>query len=175
MRWLAAALLLALAACGPGQSRPVSMAPPMDAVVARHAGTLAVSASGGCEDCGAGQARLSAAQLREAAVLALRASGLFVAVADQPPTGHDLALRIFRVDAPMFGFDMRCTVEIGWTLTRAGQASPVWQQAIESRHNATVGDAFAGVELVRLCWEGAVRNNLAEGIGRLARLPLRPR
>lgn len=183
MRRLAAALpLLALAGCEPGESRPTLMAPPMMATTVRHAGTVRVAASGGCEDCASGEARLSAAQLREAAVQALRGSALFAAVQEGPaagpegpPPGYDLALHIFRVDVPVLGFDMRCTVELGWTLSRPGAAGPVWQQAIETTQTARVGDAFAAVERVRLCWEGAVRTNLAEGIGRLARLPLPPR
>ncbi len=174
MRWLLAALPLALAACGPGESRPALMAPPMQAMAVRHAGSLSVAASGGCEACGPGQARLSATHFQQAAELALRQSGLFTAVVP-PPAGHDLALRIFRADAPVIGFDMRCTMEVGWTLTRPGQAEPVWQQALETSHTATMADAFAGVERVRLCWEGAARANLVAGLGHLARLPLPPR
>ncbi len=171
----AVALLLALAGCGPGESRPALMAPQGMAYGPRHAGSVSVTASGGCVDCAAGQARLSAAQLQAAAIQGLRDSGLFAQVLAQPPAGHDLALRIFRVDAPLFGFDMRCTIEVGWTLTRPGDPTPVWQQAIETSHTARTSDTFAGVERVRLCWEGAARNNLAEGLRRLATLPLPPR
>ena len=67
---------------------------------------------------------------------------------------------------------MTVKIETGWTLTRASNSKIVWQEAIRSEHTSTPGEAFAGVTRVRLATEGAVKNNIAEALSRIATLSL---
>jgi hypothetical protein len=67
---------------------------------------------------------------------------------------------------------MTVKMEVGWTLKRASDDKTVWQEAIRSEHTSTPGEAFAGVTRVRLATEGAVKNNIAEAMSKLATLSL---
>jgi len=53
------------------------------------------------------------------------------------------------------GFSFTVNVEMGWTLTRADTGAIVWRESIKSAHTTGAGEAFAGVERLRLATEGA--------------------
>jgi hypothetical protein len=72
----------------------------------------------------------------------------------------------------MFGMAMTVKLEAGYTLKRMGDSKVVWQEAIRSEHTSTPGEAFAGVTRVRLATEGAVKNNIAEALSKIAALAL---
>lgn len=80
----------------------------------------------------------------------------------------------FRLDAelvelsqPLAGFDMTVHAQVQYTLTNVQTGAVVFDQRIAESHTATVGDAFMGVERLRLANEGSIKTNIATLIERL--------
>ncbi len=46
------------------------------------------------------------------------------------------------------------------------------RESIKSSYAATTGDAFAAVTRIRLAVEGAAKNNIRDGLQKIAELPL---
>lgn len=74
----------------------------------------------------------------------------------------------YRLDAnlenlaqPFGGFDMTVTSRVRYKLTDKATGKLAFEQAIEASHTATVGDAFAGYERLRLANEGSIKQNIS--------------
>ena len=164
---LAALLLLGGCASPPTQE---AMVPTNMVITKKHPETVRLDVAGGAGDA-AGLA-VSNAALEAALSQAIKESKLFSQVVKGTGGDYLLTANVFSVNQPMFGMAMTVKMEVGWTLTRASDGKTVWQEAIRSEHTSTPGEAFAGVTRVRLATEGAVKNNIAEAMGRLGMLVL---
>jgi hypothetical protein len=173
LHWIyALSLALLLAGCAVASNTTGGMVPKSFDVASRHSGSVRVVVTGGCDDCGLAQIKVSNAGLSDAVVTAITASGVFSRAAPRGDADYVLSINIFSTDAPVFGATMHGAMETGWTLTNANGQTRIWQQAIASEYAATMSDTLIGVERARFASEGAVRENIRQGIDKLSRVPL---
>jgi hypothetical protein len=165
---LLAALLL-IGGCASSLTQE-SLVPTGMVISKKHQETVRLGVSGGAETS-EGLA-ISNASLEAALNQAITESKLFSQVVKGNGGDYLLTANVFSVNQPMFGMAMTVKMEAGWTLTRRSDDKIVWQEAIRSEHTSTPGAAFAGVTRVRLATEGAVKNNIAEALSRIAALTL---
>ena len=168
----AAPLLAALLLVG-GCASPITheaLVPTTMVIGKKHPETVRLSVSGGAATS-EGLA-ISNAALESALHQAIDGSKLFSQVVKGNGGDYILTANVFSVNQPMFGMAMTVKMEVGWTLARASNSKIVWQEAIRSEHTSKPGEAFAGVTRVRLATEGAVKNNIAEALSRIAALSL---
>jgi hypothetical protein len=69
---------------------------------------------------------------------------------------------------PMIGFGMTVTAKVHYVVEPSTFGPPVFDQTITTPYTAAFGDAFVGVERLRLANEGAVRTNITDFIKALA-------
>jgi hypothetical protein len=136
----------------------------------KHQETVRLNVAGGSET--AAGLPISNAALEAALNQAINESKLFSQVIKGNGGDFILTANVFNINQPMFGMAMTVKMEVGWTLKRASDDKTVWQEAIRSEHTSTPGEAFAGVTRVRLATEGAVKNNIADAMSKLAALSL---
>nr|WP_314627034.1 hypothetical protein [uncultured Noviherbaspirillum sp.] len=168
----AVSLLAALFLVGGCASPPMqeAMVPTNVAIAKKHPESVRLNVAGGADaESGLG---VSNEALEAALTQAISESKLFSQVVKGKGGDYVLTANVFNVNQPMFGMAMTVKMEVGWTLQRASDDKTVWQEAIRSEHTSTPGEAFAGVTRVRLATEGAVRNNIAEAMSKLAALSL---
>jgi len=74
---------------------------------------------------------------------------------------------VFRLDAqlvelkqPLVGFDMTVNSKVQYTLTNVQTNEVVYDRTVEENFTARMGDAFVGVERLRLANEGSIRTNI---------------
>jgi len=96
-------------------------------------------------------------------------------VFEQVVSGKDgdflLNVTVFSLQQPTMGFRMTVKLEAGWTLKKAG-GEIVWQELIKSSYTLGVGDAFSGAKRLRMVNDGAIRQNIKQGMIKLSSLPL---
>lgn len=164
-------ILLTLGGC----ATPVSheaLVPAMLEVSTHHPQSVAVVASGGKETSAAGKPQVSDTELQQAVATAIAQSKTFSRVVDGKNGDYILIVNVFSVTQPSFGLSFTVGVEMGWTLTRADNGAKVWQEAIKSEHTVSTGEAFVAVTRLKLATEGAIRNNVKQGLVKLSALSL---
>lgn len=114
--------------------------------------------------------KISNPEFRAAVVASLRRSGLFHEVLESGNAAFRLELLLEALDQPMAGFNMTVALRVEWRLLRLPDRTEIWRDRIQSMHTAEFGKAFAGVKRLRLATEGAARENIEEGLKRLAAL-----
>ncbi|MES2262402.1 MAG: hypothetical protein V4724_28090 [Pseudomonadota bacterium] len=164
-------LLLTLGGCATPASHE-AMVPVSFQVAKQHPKSIAVVVAGGTETSAAGKSQIGDGELKQALVKAIEQTKTFSQVVEGKSGDYILNVNIFNVVQPSFGFSFTVQMEMGWTLTRADTGATVWQESIKSEHTATTSDAFAGVTRLKLANEGAVRNNVAQGLTKLSALSL---
>ncbi len=174
IRLFIAAGVVAVLSLGSGCASPsqaTNMAPTV-MVANQHPQSVAINVTGGSETNAMMASQISNEAFAEALREAITRSKVFAEIAG----GTDAALRldvfIARLDQPMFGLDMKVTIETGWTLTDTASGSVVWKRAIVTDYVAEFGDALAGVKRLRLANEGAARRNIEEALQTLGGLDL---
>ncbi|WP_028864032.1 hypothetical protein [Psychromonas aquimarina] len=85
---------------------------------------------------------------------------------------YSLAVKMVEIDQPSFGFDMTVTTKVQYTLTETLSGVVVLDEAVVAPHTATVGDAFSGVERLRLANEGSGKKNIELLLEKLAELKI---
>lgn len=129
----------------------------------KHPHSVRVRVSGGREDEALGRPHIPNDAFNQALVHSILRSQTFSRVVEGQNKGEDylLTVTLFSMDKRVFGHAVR--LEAGWTLQRAGSGTVAWQEAIISEFN----DAN-----VQLATEGAARNNIVQGLGKISRLNL---
>jgi hypothetical protein len=164
-------MVLALSGC----ATPVSheaLVPASLEVTKHHPESVAVVASGGTETSAAGKPQISDTELQQAVANAITQTKTFSRVVDGKNGDYILTVNVFSVTQPSFGFSFTVGVEMGWTLTRKDNGAKVWQESIKSEHTVGAGEAFAGVTRLKLATEGAMRDNVKQGVLKLSALSL---
>ena len=164
-------LLLALGGCASPTTHQAMMPAKLE-LAQHHAQTVTVTAGGGSDTNALGKSQISDAELRLAVVESIKQTKAFSSVIEGAKGDYLLNVSIFSLTQPSFGMSFTVGIEMGWTLTKADSGAVVWREAIKSEHTATVSDAFAGVESLRLATEGAARNNVALGLAKISALSL---
>jgi hypothetical protein len=166
---LCAVLILATGCASP--ARPAAMVPATFNIQNKHPHSVGVTADGGRETKPMEKSEISTAAFVEAVSSAVQQSGVFTSVVQAADAKYKLEVLIVGVDQPLLGFDMTVNMSTHWKLSDAAGKS-VFQDFIRSTYKATVGDAFVGIERLRLATEGAARENIKQGVERLSALKL---
>ncbi len=153
-------------------SNPAAMVPKNLQLAKQHQKSVSVTTNGGTETSAMGKSQISDEALKQALELSIGESKAFSSVVAGKAGDYLLNVTIFNLNQPSFGLDFTVKIEAGWTLIRTDTGAVVWKEAIKSEHTATTSDAFAGVARLQMANEGAVRNNVAQGLAKVAALPL---
>jgi hypothetical protein len=159
--------LLAIAALLAGCAAPAhkeSMAPVALTPANKHPHTVRVETRGGAETGVMDSSNIGNADLKAAIETSIRQSGLFKSVVQGKEGDYELTVNIIQLDKPLFGGAFTVTLETGWTLAKAADRSIVLRKAVRTSHTATMSDSFVGVTRLRLAVEGAVRENIRQGL-----------
>lgn len=161
----ACASLMALAACA-SPSRPEFMTVPTTAGltaapgdVGYHAVTT-VNVSGGHDTNPLWTAQVSDADFKTALEASLTAAGYMGS------EGRPLVVTATMVDLkqPLAGFDMSVTSQVQYRVTRGDQV--IFTETVSATGTATMGEAFAAVERLRLANEKSIQENIKEFLKR---------
>lgn len=166
-----AGALITLSGC----ATPVSheaLVPASLEVTKHHPQSVAVVATGGSETSSAGKPQVSDAELQQAVAAAVTQTRTFSRVVDGKNGDYVLTVTVFNVTQPSFGLTFNVSVEMGWTLTRADNGAKVWQESIKSDHTVTASESFVAVTRLKLATEGAIRNNVKQGLLKISGLTL---
>lgn len=91
----------------------------------------------------------------------LKNAGIF---APRQAGTHFLTVHLVKVDQPIIGLNMTVTATVNYVVTERSTGKNVYNQNISVPYTATVSDAFAGYERLRLANEGAARKNIEKFI-----------
>ena len=103
-----------------------------------------------------------------ALVESLRKIGLFKTVETSGSSAFRLDTTIEDVAYPLQMGNVTVTLQVDWRLIRISDNQVLWHDKILSTYTATVGDAFNGMKRCRLATEGAARQNIEQGLAKLA-------
>ncbi len=161
----ACASLLAVAACA-SPSRPEFMTVPATAGLTAAPGDVGyhsvttVNVAGGHETNPLWTAQVSDADFKAALEASLTAAGYMGS------EGAPLTVTATMVDLkqPLAGFDMSVTSQVQYRVTRNGQV--IFTDTVSATGTATMGEAFAAVERLRLANEKSIQENIKEFLKR---------
>jgi hypothetical protein len=108
---------------------------------------------------------VGSSEFEQALEASLRDAGLLSA--GKQAGKYTLVAHLENVDQPMAGFNMTVTATVMYSLVERATGKEVFNRRISLPFTATVGDAFAGTERMRLANEGAVRVNIKQLISEL--------
>jgi hypothetical protein len=85
----------------------------------------------------------------------------------------ELKATLERVDQPIFGLDFEVTTYVRYTLTDSQTSEVIFSELIDAAFTAGIGDAFVGVQRLRLANEGAGKSNIEALMNKLAELEIK--
>ena len=138
----------------------------------RHPYSVSISTSGGGETTAMSYTNIPNEDLAAAIEESITTSGLFSSVIKGDGADYKLSVSLVSMTKPMFGFSFTINMEMAWSLVNARTCDVVMRESIKSSHTATAGEAFAAVTRIRLAVEGAVQNNIRQGLQEIAALSL---
>ena len=80
---------------------------------------------------------------------------------------YTLVAHLESVDQPMAGFNMTVTVTVSYSLVERATGKEILNRRVSLPYTASMTDAFAGTERLRIANEGAVRVNITKLIDEL--------
>jgi hypothetical protein len=83
---------------------------------------------------------------------------------------YSLSVEMVEIDQPSFGFDMTVTTVVKYILKEKSSGEVLLNKEVNAPQTATVGDAFSGVERLKLANEGSGKKNIEELINLLSEL-----
>ena len=83
-----------------------------------------------------------------------------------------LTAHLQSLDQPMFGLDMTVTASVNYVMVERATGKEIFQRTLTLPYTAKMGDAFIGVERLKLANEGAIRTNISQLIDELFRLKI---
>ena len=150
-------------------SKPENMVPVAAVAGTQHHATTSVVVAGGKETDALGKSQISNDAFQQAIVQSIEKNKTFSSVVKAPGGDYTLAVTVVSMDQPSFGFSFTVKMEAAWSLKKA-DGSVVMQESIKSEGTAGMGDAFAGVERLRLANEAAARANIAAALEKIGKL-----
>jgi hypothetical protein len=168
---LLAAAAAALAGCAaPAHKENMSATPAI--AVRKLPYTVQVEARGGAETGAMDSSNIANADLKAAVETSISKSSLFKSVVQGKGGDYELTVTVTQLTKPMFGGAFTVTLETGWSLVKTSDKSIAMRKAIKSSHTAELSDSLIGVTRLRLAVEGAVRNNVSQGLQAISELPI---
>jgi len=161
----AVAAMMALAACA-SPSRPEAMILGATPGLIASSGDLgyrsvtSVIVSGGSETNPLWTAQVSNEDLKTALEGSLAAAG-YMGSDGRPMV---VTANMIELNQPMMGLDMSVTSRIQYSVTSNGRV--VFNDTVSATGTATMGEAFAGVERLRLANEKSIKENIKQFISR---------
>jgi len=174
-RRLGALLLLAAVAGLAGCAAPAhkeNMAAAPVAPLKKLPYSVAVETKGGAETGIMDTSNVSNADLKAALESSIVKSSLFKSVVQGKTGDYELTVTVTQLTKPMFGGAFTVTMETGWSLIKTSDKSVAMRKAIRSSHTAEFSDSLVGVTRLRLALEGAVRNNISQGLQAISELSI---
>lgn len=156
-------------ACAPGARNAMMAVPTGELAAFDPASPLRGSIQGGQVQGGEETNPMLASQIANnefnlALQASLRNAGL---LAPQDGGSYRLIANIQNVRQPMVGLDMTVTMTVQYTLVPTAGGAAIFDEVVTVSGTATVGEAFAGVERLRIANERAARENIKEFVRRL--------
>ena len=167
---LAVAVVLLAGCAAPAHKENMAAAP--IASTKKLPYSVHVETKGGSETGVMDSSNVSSADLKAAIEASITKSNLFKSVVQGKGGDYDLTVTVTQLDKPIFGGAFTVTLETGWSLTKVSDKSVVMRKAVRSSHTAQLSDSLVGVTRLRLALEGAVRNNISQGLQAISDLPL---
>ena len=149
-------------------SKPEGMVPTTP-IAGQHAKTTSVVVAGGSETSSLGKSQISNDAFQQAIAMSIEKNKTFSSVVKGAGGDYQLAVTVVSMDQPSFGLSFTVKMEAAWSLKKA-DGTVVMQESIKSEGTAGVGDAFAGVERLRLANEYAARANIATALEKIGKL-----
>ncbi|MGH8275634.1 MAG: hypothetical protein ACRETH_02955 [Steroidobacteraceae bacterium] len=163
-------MLATLSGCATA-AKPDEMVPEKITPVHKSSGDVSIAVSGGKETSSMGASQVSNDAFAQALSASIEQSGLFAKVS---PAGTRYRLTAFigKVDQPMFGFSLKVTMEVSYTLIDTQSGTTIWTKDIPSEYTAKGSEAFAATKRLRLANEGEAKNNISKALTEISALNL---
>jgi hypothetical protein len=170
--WLTLAVSIAvLTGCAsPAQVSNMKTTPAIDGK--KFARAIKVEVKGGAETESISSSNVSNADLKAAIESSIESSGLFKSIVQGKDGDYELSVTVTQLNKPLFGASFTVTMETAWSLVKISDKSIAMRKVILSSHTASIGDAFVGVTRLRLAVEGAVQDNIKQGLEAISKLTL---
>jgi len=139
-------------------------------IVQHHRKTVAISTQGGSDTGALDSSNVSNSDFAKSIEESVIENGLFTRVIHDNGSDYLLNVTIINMSKPVFGGNLTVSMEAAWSLSDPITKKFVMRESIKSSHTATMGEAFAGVTRLRLAVEGAVRENIRQGIMAISKL-----
>ena len=120
----------------------------------------------------AGAEKPTLPELKGAIEDSITRANLFKGIVQGAEADYELSVFVWNVRSPPMGFNMTVDLEMGWTLVRASDKAVVLKRTIKTTHTTRAGEAFAGVDRVRMAQTEAARENIRQGLQAIADLRL---
>ena len=132
--------------------------------------SVAVTVQGGSETGAMDSSNVSNSDLAQAIEESITENGLFAKIIHGNGSDYLLNVTIVNMSKPLFGADFTVSMETAWSLSEVRAKKVVMRESIKSSYTATMGESFVGVTRLRLALEGAVRENIRQGMLALSQL-----
>jgi len=113
---------------------------------------------------------VSSGDFERALEASLKDAGLWAP--NRQASKYQLIVHLEKLDQPFGGFDMTVTANVRYSLVERASNKTVFERTLVTPYTAKLGDAFLGVERMKLANEGAVRSNIQQLIDQLIGLKL---
>lgn len=123
---------------------------------------------GGKETNPAWTSEISSNAFKLALTQSLKAQGLY-----SNDGNYVLTADLMEVDQPLIGLDFTVTTYIKYKLTKKDTKDTVFEKVVIAPYTATVGDAFMGVERLRLANEGSGKANIKNLLSELDKIDIK--
>ena len=131
-------------------------------------GNLAIeTVNGGQETNPLWTSQVANQDFRQALEKSLQIYGLYTA---DKNSKYAVSAYLQNLDQPLMGFDMTVIAQVRYQIVERKTNKIIFNQVISTPYTATVSDAFAGVERLRLANEGAIKSNIEELIKKICTL-----
>lgn len=165
------AAVVALAGCASGAHKDNMAVAPV-ASTKKFPYSVTVDAKGGAETGAMDSSNVSNADLKAAIESSIAKSSLFKSTVQGKNGDYELTVTVTQLQKPTFGGAFTVTMEAAWSLIKTSDKSVVMRKAIQSSHTAQFSDSFVGVTRLRMALEGAVRDNISQGLQAISALPI---
>ncbi|HEY4245285.1 MAG TPA: hypothetical protein VGM64_00440 [Lacunisphaera sp.] len=157
-----------ISGCASDQS-DASTASSAQQATAMHPESVAIKVTGGSDGKAVTASQVANAYFAAGLAKSLTHARAFAKVlpAGSPDAVFQLEVTITPLEPPAIGESMTATVEANWTLTRISNGYVLWQKKISGSHTTDAKEAFTGIERVQLAIEGAVQDNIKDGVSQL--------
>jgi hypothetical protein len=164
-------VVLFFAGCA-SPTNPVAMAPVNYIPGKVQPYSVSVNVTGGQDTSALGKSSVADADLKTAIEETILKTKAFKQLVKVGSAEYELSAAIVTVNQPSIGFSFTVKTDLAWKLRKIDDDNIVWRKVISSQHTTGAGEAFVGVERLRLATEGAIRSNIELALKDIATLEL---